>query len=116
LLFRKAIDLADEKKYGKGHNDEIDDGVKKDTIVEIGCSHLLCFGEARVVLSGEVDIEARKINFSQQKPNGRHDDIVYQRSDDLAEGRANNDPNGHVEHISSHCELFELFHHLFLSL
>jgi len=37
--------------------------------------------------------------------------ILHQRLDDLAECRADNDADRHVEHIALHDELFELLNH-----
>ena len=53
--------------------------------------------------------EAGKIHPAQQHPDRRHDDVVHQRRDDLAEGPANDDAHGHIHGIALDGELAELF-------
>jgi hypothetical protein len=48
---------------------------------------------------------------SEQPADGRHQNVLHERGNDLPEGGADNDPDGHIEDISPHGKFLEFFNH-----
>ena len=110
------IDGADEQEYHKGDDEEADDGIDEHAVVDGHRACRLrvgqqCVGPSRGACL-EQDEEVGEIHIAQQQADGRHDDIVNQRLDDSTEGSADDDAHGHVNHVATHDEFFELFPHV----
>src|SRR6185503_8375861 len=59
----------------------------------------------------ERDEHVREVDAAEQEPDRRHQDVFYERVDDLAEGGADDHADGEVDDVAPHRELFELFEH-----
>ncbi len=51
--------------------------------------------------------------MAKNQSDGRHNDVVNQRIDDLAEGDAHNDADRHIEHVAAQRKLAELLQNAF---
>ncbi len=105
------VDLLDEKEDHESDDDKIDERIQEDAVVDGGRSRCLRFGQGGVVASGEIDIEIGKVDFVEDEPDGRHDDIADQGGDDFAESGADDNTDRHIHHIAFDGEFFELFEH-----
>ena len=56
--------------------------------------------------------QVREIHVAQKRSDRGHQDILHEGGDDLPEGGADDDADGHVQDISTHCEFLEFFQHL----
>src|SRR5205814_7105771 len=54
-----------------------------------------------------------KINLAEQEPDGRHDDAVNQRGDDLAKRGADDYRYGQIDDIAARDKILEFFQHEF---
>ena len=55
------------------------------------------------------DFQTFKLYSSDQQSDRGHNDIAYQRRDDLTEGASDNDTDSHVYNIATHGKSFEFF-------
>ena len=60
---------------------------------------------------GQVDEDIREVDAAQQQSDRRHDDVGDEGRDNLAEGGADDDADGHVHHVPAHGEFAKLFEH-----
>ena len=65
-------------------------------------------------LIGEVDEEVGEIHFAEEQSDRRHDDVVRERGDDLAETCADDDADSHVQHVALYRKFLEFIHHAHL--
>jgi len=72
----QLIDLTDNQKDDEGDDNELDDGVQKDSIVDSWRSSCLSVSQAGEAFATDVPIQAGKIHFPKEQPDGWHDDIV----------------------------------------
>jgi hypothetical protein len=66
------------------------------------------------VLPGKADEQVGEVHLADQPADRRHQDVLNERGNDPAEGHAQDDAHGHVQHVASHGKFFELFQHLAL--
>ena len=57
---------------------------------------------------GQGDEQVCKVHLSQDKANGRHDDVLYEGSDHTAESCTNDDADSHIKDVAFHGELLKL--------
>jgi len=65
-----------------------------------------------MALTGEIDEQLREIDLPQEHPERGHDDIVDEGRDDLAEGAAHDEGDGHVDQVALHRKFFEFLEHV----
>ena len=107
----EPVHLFHEHKDHERDDDEIEHGLEKYTVVDGGSSGRLGRSERGLRRPREIEKQAGKIDFAQDQPERWHQDVAYQRCDDLAKGSSDDDPDGHIENIALHRELFELLQH-----
>src|SRR5271157_3189141 len=90
-----AQELHDEKEEGRGHDQEVDDISKEQTVLNV-----LTFNPEHPVFIALVAREDDADNW--------HDNVIDQRLDDVAEGAADDHAHGQVDHIPFERELPEL--------
>ena len=96
-----AVHLPDDKKHNKGHNHKIDERVDELTITDSNR-----FGFSGLFLQHPGPL--LKIDIPDQKSNGRHNDVIDQRTYDFVESRTNDDADCQVDHIPSDGEFLKL--------
>ena len=105
LFFLEAIYLLDEHEDREGHDGEIQDGVDEHPVFEgdrLGGLGFIPEGDGQI---GKIDIP-------HDQPNRRHDDVLDQGADNLAEGAADDDADRHVNNVATHGKLFEFIKYL----
>ena len=103
----QPVDLFDEEEECESDNEESDEGVDEEAVVDGGNAGSLGLGEAIVMIRGEVDVQVREVYFIEGESDRWHDDIAYERIGDLGERTANDDTDGHVDHVASDGECLE---------
>ena len=61
----------------------------------------------------EAEVQVGKVDFTEDQADRRHDDVFYERVDDLAERSANYDTDGQIDDITPSDKFFEVFNHGF---
>ena len=100
-LRRAVLHLVEglhDHEHDPRHNEEVDDGADERAEIDT------------VLGAGDGDGEARDIGAVApgDEFDERVDDVVGQRRDDGGERRADDDADGHVDHVAAVDELFEL--------
>src|SRR5262249_23642237 len=104
-----AVYLPDKEKDGEGDDKELNHRIKKYAVVQRGGAGLLSFSQRGGMGAREIQKEVAEVNLAHHQADKGHDDVVDERVDDFAEGRANDDPNCQVEDIALHGKFFEVF-------
>src|ERR1043165_205079 len=107
------VDRLHHEEDRKGHNHKIQCCINEHAVFD-GCTAAVGQFLERVSGSGFVIERVEqigKIDVADDFPQRRHDHISHQRRNDLAERRANDDTDGHVNHVALHREFFEIFEH-----
>src|SRR5262249_33249816 len=60
---------------------------------------------------GELDEPVAEVETAEDRADDRHDQVVHERIDDLAEGRADDDTDSEVHYVAFDCELPEFGKH-----
>lgn len=107
----QLVDLAHHQEDDKRDDKELDDRIEENTIVDGGCTSSLGIRKAGIALAADIPIKLGKIHLAQQQTDGRHDDVVYQRGDNLAECGTDDDANRQVNDTSFDCKFPEFFEH-----
>src|SRR5690348_9318456 len=63
------------------------------------------------MLAVQADEQTREIHAPDQAAERRHHHVFDERSDDSSERRADDDTDRHIEDVSAHGKIFELFQH-----
>jgi len=105
------IDLSDDQKNRKRNDDEVQNGIDKDTVIQSRCAGGFGGGDTGIFFAREIDKEVRKIHFTQRQTDGRHENILDEGCHDFAECRADHHSHRQIHHISSSDELPELLDH-----
>src|SRR6476659_6634999 len=110
----EPIHLLHEHEDHERDDDEIQYGLQKHTVIDGGSAGRLGRCERGLRSPREIQKKAGKIHFAQEQTKWRHQNVTDKRCDDLAKGPTDDHPDGHVEDIALHGELFELFQHTVL--
>ena len=98
----KGIGALDDQEDHEGDDQELDDRVQEGAVTQRDFSGL-GGGIGRL----EHEFQLGKIDVAQQQPDGRHDDLIDQRGDNLAERAADDHADSQIEHIAPGDKLFE---------
>jgi len=104
-FFLETVHLLDQHEDREGHDGEIQDGVDEHPVFEgdrLGGLGFLPEGDGQI---GKIDI-------AHDQADGRHDDVLDQGADNLAEGAADDDADRHVNNVAAHGKLFEFLEYL----
>jgi len=113
------VDRFDEEEDAQSDEEEINDGLDESAVIQGGAAgfhSLLDGGEAfssdtvGVLDDGE---HAGNAAGTGDQADERHDHISDQRGNDLAEGTADDNADGHIQHVALHSKLFEFLNELF---
>lgn len=107
----QPVYLFDEEKDHEGDNGKVQDRVNEISVIDGGSRRHFRRGQRCVVLAIEADKQVAEVDIGSQPSDGRHDDIVYQGSDNGPERRAHDDAHGKVQDIAPHDKLFEFLKH-----
>jgi len=112
LLPFEGIQRLNEQKDAEGYDQEVQQYRRE---VAKGQNRAKLFGigqsKTRGHLLGKRQVDITEIQIPQEPPDGRHDDILNQGGDDLAESSADDYANGKINDVSTQGELFEFFDH-----
>jgi hypothetical protein len=61
--------------------------------------------------SGKCAPKVAEIEVADQLADGRHDDVLHQRIDDVAKRRTNDDADGEIHDVAAHGEGFEFLNY-----
>src|SRR5690606_4172758 len=104
LFTLQGIDKFDHQEYRECYDQELDDHVDEISIID---GH---FGGPRGFVARLDHVtHFREINTAGQIAEWRHNDVVYDRSNDLAKGCADNLTDSEVDYVAPHGELLEFF-------
>jgi hypothetical protein len=117
LLFVEFVDVANQKEYGEGYDQEADKRIDKNPHVHRNGSRRLCRRQRGIRTGGLCPIsqnqkQVGKIHIAQDKTDGRHDHIGYEGIHDGSEGGPDDNPDGHVQHVTSHDEFLKILNHI----
>ena len=108
--FRPAehIDALYYHKNGKSDDQKLDHGLDKGTVSKNGGRCLGCI-QSGIGLAVQCDEEIGEIYLTGSETDDRHQDVIDERVDDVAERSADNDTDCHIHDIAAHDEFFEFF-------
>src|SRR5215207_2844971 len=117
LLALGAVVSLDDEEYHEGYDEEVDYVVEELPVGDDGDSFGLGVGErdGHALRGVERVEEAREVHPAEYQADGRHDDALDERRDDLPEGRADDDRDREVYDVAARDELSELFEHVCFS-
>src|SRR5690606_38224483 len=102
LFALQAIDHLDHEEDRERDDEEVERRLQEGPIVDrhriLAC--LYCRQRHRQI---------REIDAADEIPQRRRDDVVHERSHDLAKGSADDDADCHVDDVAFHRELAEFF-------
>ena len=106
-----AVHQPDEQEHDQRHDQEVDQRLDEQPVVQRRRAGLLGLGQTGVGHAREADEQAAEVHPAEQQAERRHDDVVDQRADDLAERRPQDHRHGQVEHVPAQHEGLELLEH-----
>src|SRR5215469_11456212 len=110
-FWKPLVHRAHQQEHREGDDNEIDDGVQKISIIKRWRARGFCRCQRIIMLSAEIDEEARKIHLAHQPAEWRHQQIVDQRGYHASKRRSDNHADRQVQHVAPHGEFFEFFQH-----
>ena len=105
------VDLLDEQKDREGDDQKIQNIVKEDAVIQRRRARRFGRGNTRIVFARKVNEQIREIDSAQRQSDRRHQDVLDERGDNLAERGADHHAHGQVDNVASHDKFFELVVH-----
>ena len=101
------VDGLDHAEHGERDDDEVEDDGDQVAVVDgdLGCDDFAALHDGLL----EHPFPRGKVDAAGQHGDERHDDIIDERGRDLAERAADDDADGHIEHVAAHGKGLELF-------
>lgn len=123
LLAGEPVHQLDHQKDAEGQDREVDALLDEGAVVPVdrfhggrGDDRITCRDDVADRLHGvrrgvaqlrDVEPQLREVRVADQRPDRRHEDVVHERRDDLAERAADDDAHGHVHDVALEGELLE---------
>src|SRR5690606_7546264 len=95
------------------YDEEIQYFLQEHAVIQSGGARLLGGGQGRVTGTAQIDEQALDIDLAHEEPDGRHDDVVDQGRDDVAEGCPDDDADGQIQGVALHGEFLKFIQYLF---
>jgi hypothetical protein len=107
--------LLDQEKNRERDDQKIQNIVEKNSVIERRRAGCLGGRDAGILFARQIYKQIGKIDSAQKQPDGRHQNVLYERRDNFSERCADNHADSQVDDIATHDEFFEFaVHKVFL--